>query len=178
MPFPGGALCVHLYPRPRGVFPPPPKIYRRIMASVSFSQDGPSDWFALQVRSNFERTASTILRNKGYEEFLPTYRAKRVWSDRVKEQDFPLFPGYLFCRLNQYDRFPVVSTSGVVQIVGIGKTPVAVAAAEIEAIWRITHSNLVADPWPYLEVGESVVLESGPLTGLQGILLEFKNRRR
>src|SRR5258708_691118 len=110
-----------------------------LLKSTLLSEDGASHWFALHVRSNFERTASTILRSKGYEEFLPTYRAKRRWSDRIKEEDFPLFPGYLFCRLDQHDRLPVLSTSGVVQIVGIGKTPIPVAAAELEAIWRITR---------------------------------------
>jgi len=42
--------------------------------------------------------AAATLRGKGYEEFLPLYRSRRRWSDRIKELDVPLFPGYLFCR--------------------------------------------------------------------------------
>jgi len=151
--------------------PPPAEI-------IDFSGDERIKWFALHVRSNFERTTSTILRNKGYQEFLPTYRSKRRWSDRVKEEDVPLFPGYLFCRLDQNDRLPVLSTSGVVGIVGIGKTPLPVEGPELQAIWRVTHSDLAINPWPHLNVGETVVLESGPLSGLEGVLLECKNRRR
>ena len=143
-----------------------------------FAGDQRTQWFALHVRSNFERTVSTILRNKDFEEFLPTYRAIRRWSDRVKEEDLPLFPGYLFCRLDQYDRFPVLGTSGVVQIVSVGKIPAPIAPAELEAIWRITHSDLAVNPWPHLQAGEPVVVESGPLAGLEGIFVECRNHRR
>lgn len=146
--------------------------------TCDFSEVGRTNWFALHVRSNCERTVSTILRSKGYQEFLPTYRCKRRWSDRVKEEDLPLFPGYLFCRLDQDDRLPVLSTSGVVGIVGIGKTPIPVEAPELETIWRVTHSDLVVNPWPHLEIGELVVFDSGPLSGLEGILLECKGQRR
>lgn len=143
-----------------------------------FSEDGKLQWFAIHVRSNFERTVSAVLRNKGLEEFLPTYRCRRRWSDRIKEDDFPLFPGYLFCRLDHHQRKPVVTTNGVVRIVGTGKTPVAVSAQELEFIWRITQSDVVANPWPYLNIGESVVIRSGPLSGLEGILVESKSHRR
>lgn len=143
-----------------------------------FSGDGLTHWFAIQVRSNFEQTVSAILRNKGYEEFLPTYRSRRRWSDRVKEDHLPLFPGYVFCRLDQSKRLPILTTHGVVRIVGIGKTPAPVTADELESVWRITHSDLVANPWPHLEVGEAVFIESGPLTGMRGILVESKNHRR
>jgi len=50
----------------------------------------------------------------------------RRWSDRMKEFDVPLFPGYLFCRMNPHNRLPVLTTPGVIQIVGVGKTPIPV----------------------------------------------------
>jgi len=143
-----------------------------------FSSDGGIQWFALHVRSNFEWMVSTILRNKGYEEFLPTYRARRRYSDRVKEEDFPLFPGYLFCQFDQGDRIPILSTGGVVRIVGIDNKPQPVAAEELAAVWRVTHSGVIADPWPHLEKGEEVMIESGALSGLRGILVECKGTRR
>src|ERR1035441_29282 len=49
-------------------------------------------WYAVRVRVKFETVASVILREKGFEEFLPLYRAKRQWSDRIKQLDLPLFP--------------------------------------------------------------------------------------
>src|ERR1043165_693362 len=68
-------------------------------------------WFAIRVRSSKEGFVSRILRNKGYNEFLPVYRARRRWSDRVAVVELPLFPGYVFCRFDVNDhRNPVLTT--------------------------------------------------------------------
>jgi hypothetical protein len=61
-------------------------------------------WYALQIRSKLGSVVSATLRGKGYEEFLPLYRARRRWSDRIKQVELPLFSGYLFCRFDVSDR--------------------------------------------------------------------------
>jgi transcription antitermination factor NusG len=132
-------------------------------------------WFAVRVKSNFERTTSLLLREKGYEEFLPTYRSKRSWSDRVKETSEPLFPGYLFCRFNVGQRFPVLATPGVVHVVSVGRKPVPVETEEIEALQRIVQSGVGVQRWPFLRVGQSVIVEQGPLAGVEGILTGIKD---
>src|SRR5664279_6353582 len=83
-------------------------------------------WYALRIQSKLAIVASTTLRGKGYEEFLPLYRSRRKWSDRTKDLDLPLFPGYLFCRFDGNHRLPVLTTPGVIGIVGAGKTPIPV----------------------------------------------------
>lgn len=143
-----------------------------------FSGVGEFQWYALHVRSNFERAVSAVLRNKGFEEFLPTYSSRRRWSDRMKTDELPMFPGYLFCRVDPLQRMPVLTTNGVVRIVGVGKTPLPVAQQELEAVWRIMHSDVIANPWPYISAGEAVAIRSGPLEGLSGILVETKDRCR
>lgn len=135
-------------------------------------------WFALHVRSNCERLVSRHLEDKGYEAFVPTYRAQRRWSDRVKQLDVPLFPGYVFCRLDPANRVPVLTVPGVVQIVGQGKMPAAIAEAEIEAIKQILTSNLPYLPWSSLAPGQQIVVEQGPLAGVQGVLLETQEPHR
>jgi transcription antitermination factor NusG len=106
------------------------------------------------------------------------YRCRRRWSDRQQEVEFPLFPGYLFCRLNPEHRLPLLTIPGVVHLVGVGKTPAPVEDAEIAAIQAAVHSGLKAEPWPFLEVGDQVRLESGPLTGLEGILVASDKQQR
>jgi len=49
---------------------------------------------------------------RGYESFLPLYKCRRRWSDRSKEIELPLFPGYVFCQFNSLDRFPILSIPG------------------------------------------------------------------
>jgi transcription antitermination factor NusG len=132
-------------------------------------------WFALLVRTSREKTANLLLENAGYECFLPISKYVRRWSDRMKEVDVPLFPGYLFCRMNPHDRLPVLMTPGVIQIVGVGTTPIPVAEEEIAAIQRVGKSGLSTMPWPYLEVGHVARIEDGPLRGVTGIVIKIKS---
>jgi transcription antitermination factor NusG len=135
-------------------------------------------WFAIQVRMRHEIGVADHLQGKGYEWFLPLYKARRRWSDRVKEVDSPLFPGYLFCRFNPNDRLPILKTPGVTQIVGYNHVPVPVDEQEIAAIRRLVASGLPNFPCAYLEVGSKVRIDAGALRGLEGILIDLKGKRR
>ena len=135
-------------------------------------------WFALQVRTRYEKNVAAFLGGKGYEWFLPTYQSRRRWSDRVKDLDLPLFPGYMFCRFNPLERLPILKTPGLISIVGSAKTPIAVDPTEIAALRTLVDSDLSRQPWPFLQVGQRVRIECGALAGLEGILLQVKGRDR
>jgi transcription antitermination factor NusG len=136
-------------------------------------------WYAIRVQSKFEKIASAVLREKGFEEFLPLYRASHRWSDRVKQLDLPLFPGYLFCRLDIAERLlPVMTTPGVLRIVSAGKIPIAVSDQEIQAVQVVVRSGLPAMPWPALCAGSPVLIEHGPLAGVEGLVLDVQKKCR
>jgi transcription antitermination factor NusG len=92
--------------------------------------------------------------------------------------DLPLFPGYIFCRLNLQYRLPVLTTPGVIQIVGHNRQPVPVDESEIKGIQAMVTSGFPSEPWPYLKVGDRVRIECGPLEGLEGILVEVRGAHR
>jgi transcription antitermination factor NusG len=135
-------------------------------------------WFALRVRSNHERVAAQHLRSRGFEEFSPTFRTQRQWSDRKKQVDEFLFPGYVFCRLNPENRLPVVTIPGAVGLVGFGNGPEAIPESEIESVRKMVGSGLLVGPWPFLAAGQTVLIERGPLRGVEGILQEVKKAFR
>ena len=93
-------------------------------------------WYALRVKTGQEKIAAIMARNKGFEEFLPLHASRRRWSDRIKAIEVPLFPGYLFCRLDAEKRLPLLTMPGVMYFVGIGKIPAPIEDVEIEAIQR------------------------------------------
>jgi transcription termination/antitermination protein NusG len=130
-------------------------------------------WYAVRVKPNYEKPVAAALRGKGLEEFLPLFRSKRKWSDRVKVMDLPLFPGYVFCRLNLDVRMPLITTPGFLYIVGVGKKPEPVEESEIEAIQSILKAGVAVSPWPNLVVGQKVQLKRGPLRGLVGVLTKI-----
>jgi transcription antitermination factor NusG len=138
----------------------------------------PYPWFALRVRSHYERVAVTHLRQRGYEEFAPSCKIERRWSDRTKQIDQFLFPGYIFCRFNPNDRLTVMTAPGVVDVVGFGKQPERIPEAEMDRVRKMVESGLLVTPYPYVQVGQRVLIERGPLSGLEGILAEVKGKVR
>src|ERR1041384_7208080 len=94
---------------------------------------GAKQWYAVQLKTRFEKVVALHLRGKGYEQYLPTYRSRRQWSDRIKEIELPLFPGYIFCKFDVTDRFPLLVIPGVRSVVSFGGAPMAVPEQEIVA---------------------------------------------
>jgi transcription antitermination factor NusG len=135
-------------------------------------------WYALQVHARKEQLVASQLQTRNLECFLPTYKSLRKWSDRTKELQQALFPGYVFCRFDYENRQPVVMTTGVTQIVGTGKVAIPIADSEIGALQVAVSSGIPAQPWPYLRTGEYVQVNYGHLSGLQGILVNFKGNHR
>ena len=134
-----------------------------------------SSWYAVTVKPRHEKSAALGLASQGFEPLSPTYRAKRRWSDRIKDVDFPLFAGYVFCRFSSEERVHVLMTAGVTSIVGFGRTPAAVDEGEIDSLRTIASSGLPARPWPYLRAGQRVRVEEGCLQGLTGTLLRERD---
>src|SRR5580693_131635 len=135
-------------------------------------------WFALQVRTRQEAGVAQQLNGQGYERFLPLYKLRKRWSDRIKEVDAPLFPGYLFCRFNPQDRLPILKTPGVIQIVGFNNGPTPVDESEMQSIQTLVAAGAPHQPCPFLATGDRVRIESGPLLGLEGILIDVKRSHR
>jgi len=127
-------------------------------------------WFALRVRPNFEKMVAMALHNKGYEEFLPLYQARRRWSDRYRTLELPLFSGYLFCRIDLRHRLPLLMTPGLLGIVSSGRVPLPVDDIEVAAVQSIVRSTLAAQPLSGLATGDRVRMQAGPLRGVEGVI--------
>ena len=150
----------------------------RVLSSRFTEQPDYAPWFALRVRGRFEKMVATLLDQKGYESFLPLYRSRRCWSDRFKEVELPLFPGYVFCRFSLMSRLPILNTHGVLHIVGIGRNPVPVEDSEVSVLQQLVKTGVKAQPWPFLRVGQDVCIERGPLVGLRGKIVSLGSRHR
>jgi transcription antitermination factor NusG len=133
-------------------------------------------WFAIQVVPRHELTTAAILRGKGYQEFVPMYRRHRRWSDRTKVISFPLFQGYIFCRFDTGVKAPIVTTPGVIRIVGTSKGPLPIDEKEISAIQRVNEAGSIAQPHLYVRSGTKVLIADGPLAGIEGTVTDIKNR--
>lgn len=135
-------------------------------------------WYAVTVHHQHEKTIARHLTDVGMESFLPLYRTKRTWSDRVKELDIPLFPRFVFARYAFQNRANVLRIPGVRGIVGFGKETAYISETEIAALKAMVSSGLPVQPWPYLKIGDWVRITRGPLQGLEGTLVRQKDSWR
>src|SRR5579862_3339092 len=99
-------------------------------------------WYALTVKHQHEVAARSALEFKGFEALAPTYRARRRWSDRMKEIDLPLFAGYVFCRFAFAERMEVIAAPAVAKVVEFGGAPAEISEVEIAAIRAVMASRL------------------------------------
>ena len=132
-------------------------------------------WFALYTRHRHERSVAQWIAGKGIEVFLPLYKAAHRWKDRMKDLELPLFPNYVFVMAGSCQRGTILSTPGVYDFVRLGGLAAPIPSDEIEAIRKAVGHRLDAEPHPFLKSGDRVRVRSGPLAGLEGILVRKKN---
>ena len=131
-----------------------------------------SRWYALYTRSRCEKQVDRELQKKGLKSFLPLRRVTKHWSDRKVVLEEPLFKGYLFVQIPLSQRWDVLGTAGAVRLIGRSALgPTEVAERDVEAVRRLTESEIQADPFPYLKEGQRVYIRSGPLKGAEGFIV-------
>lgn len=150
----------------------------QFQSQEDYDVEGLYPWFALRVRSNRENVVAIHLRDRGFEEYSPSYKVTRQWSDRKRILEKFLFPGYVFCRLDISRRLPVLSVPGVMGILGCGRVPIPIPEGEMDRVRAIVSSGLAVMPWPYLKIGDMVLIEHGPLAGVEGFLESIKGKHR
>jgi len=128
-------------------------------------------WLAAYTRPKFEATVAEYCRQRSIEAFLPSHKCWRRWSDRKKLVDLPLFPSYVFMRVDENERGRAVQAPGLLWFVHNSFGPVKVEDAELSAIRSLTESGLQFDPMPNVPLGAEVEVVRGALQGHRGRLL-------
>jgi transcription antitermination factor NusG len=134
-------------------------------------QDDRSYWFAIRTLSRHEKIVRDQLARRNIEHLLPTVKRLSQWSDRKKEVEVPLFPGYCFARLRWEDRLPVLQSQGVMSFVGTAARAEAIPDEEIESLRKALLNSSTFVCHPYLKEGMLVEVIQGPLRGVKGHLV-------
>lgn len=135
-------------------------------------------WYAVFMRPKMEKHVASVLRTKGYEVCLPCYRTRRKWSDRYQWVELPLFPTYLFCQFDLRDKLPILTTPGVIRLVGHCRAAEPVDEIEMMNLMALVRSGLPAEPWPLIRIGDRARIIAGALAGVEGILLDNRKASR
>ncbi|MCU1338098.1 MAG: transcriptional activator RfaH [Bryobacterales bacterium] len=149
-----------------------------LASKALYAPDPERKWFALSVNVRHEKIVSQLLLNKGFETFLPLHTRRHQYDRRVRTFDLPLFPGYLFCRVNPTARLPVLTTPGVLRMIGAGRVPIPLEDDEIVSLQRVAEAGIAMVPHPFWRSGQTGRVTAGPLTGIEGIVVGAKQSMR
>lgn len=137
-------------------------------------------WYAVHAtRGNCERRLRDRLRLASIEEFLPLYTVRTRWSDRVKLTERPLFPGYLFARVDASagGLARILAASSSVALLPSNLAPAVVDDSEVETVAKLCYSELPLLPAEYTR-GQLVTIRAGALAGVSGVVSKIRNRYR
>jgi len=154
--------------------PPEPLAVDFRVCSSQLAKPAGSAWFAVNTRSRHEKSVSRILQARAVEAFLPVYESVHRWNDRNAVVTQPIFPGYVFVRIDLLDRIRVLSVPGVVSFVGPHGRPASIPNEELAALRMCLEHQVRIEPHPYLPVGGRVRIRHGLLADMEGILVRKK----
>jgi len=132
-------------------------------------------WYAVYTRANHEHRVADQLAEREVDHFLPEYESVRRWRDRKVRLTMPLFPGYVFVHLALRDRLHILQIPGVARLVGFDGHPAPVPDEEVKRIREFLNRGFRAEPHPNLQAGRRARVLSGPLEGMEGIILRRRN---
>jgi len=135
-------------------------------------------WYAVYTCAHHEKKIAEEFTRRSIEQFLPLYETVRRWKDRKMRLQLPLFPSYVFVRVDLPERLKILQVPGVVRFVSFNGKPAALPEGEMLALRRGLNSGLRAEPHAHIEIGHPVRVKSGPLCGLSGKLLRRKDNCR
>ena len=145
------------------------------MPGLAVAQDFSANWFAAYTNSHHEKRVVSHFTERQIESFLPLYSTRHRWKNRCEMNlELPLFPNYVFVRIDPRERVGVLEVPGVLSLVGFGRTLAPLPDFEIEAL-RSGLGQRKIEPHPYLVIGERVRIKAGPMMGMEGVLVRKKN---
>ena len=138
--------------------------------SISVRFEEGLHWYPVQTKLKKEKTVERRLRDLDLEVFLPWVRLRRRVGSRFQRVLDPLFPGYLFCRLDLFVAGKAARYApGVKDFVRFGSR-IADVGDEVIGDIRERCPDGVAEikPRPY-RVGEPVLIREGSFSGIEAV---------
>jgi transcription antitermination factor NusG len=151
---------------------------RSLCSGVFDSQEQPmhsSPWHVLHVLSNHEKRVAQHLVVHSVDHYLPLYTERVKWTDRTVVAERPLFSGYIFARFSAQTRLSVISTPGVLRVLGDEERDM-VSCAELDKIRAGLASGLLLRPHHCVTVGTRVQVRTGVFAGVVGVVTDFRHQ--
>lgn len=150
------------------------------MADVYMSIWEENNWYAIQAKPSREDLAAVNLQRLGVEVLLPKIMQEKLMWGVPRMFIKPLFPCYFFARFSPMQHLHSINNArGVRRVVGSGNVLLPIAEEIIEAIQKkLGEGGCLTIKAKRPGAGDRVVIENGPLRGLEGVLEEELGDRK
>lgn len=137
-------------------------------------------WYALYTRANGEKKLFEYLKEKNIECYLPTKKVLKIWSDRKKWIEEPLFKCYIFVKVSYREFFNVLNTPGAVCYVSFGGRAQSIPEVQINNIKSFLSQcdHEVTLTYERIQKGVMVEVLAGSLKGIQGEVTNLYGQTR
>lgn len=143
--------------------------------------DFKSGWFVIYTKPQHERKIAEQLEKMETRPFLPIVKKLRVWSDRRKYIDTPLFPSYIFVNLTDIETyFDSLGLKGVLYYVRDGQNIARVSESVINNL-KLIVGNFTSEievSSEYLQPGSTLFIKEGPFTGFCCEVIQYKGKQK
>jgi transcriptional antiterminator RfaH len=142
--------------------------------------DPASQWLVINTQPRREQLAVDNLRRQDFVVYFPMISKRISHARRTFDAPRPLFPSYVFVEYGtaQHQWRKILSTFGVRSVVRNGDEPSLLDGAIVEGLKAREVDGLVCKPDAPFVVGQRVVMQSGPLDGLIGEIIEMREKDR
>lgn len=130
-------------------------------------------WRVLHVVMNHEKRVAQHLAVRLHEAYLPLYTERSQWTDRTVSLQRPLFPGYVFVRFQTDARLSVLSTPGVLRVLGEAERD-TVSEAEMNRIHEGLSSGSLLRSHLGIATGSPVRVLTGIFAGAEGVVTDLR----
>lgn len=135
-------------------------------------------WNLVYTQPQFEKKIYKMLERSSITAYLPVQTVLREWSDRKKRISLPLFPNYVFVNVNLRERYKVLSVPGVTRFISFGGQLASIPECDINYLKMLSETDWDIKKENFYETGDKVRVIKGPLTGLEGVLVERTRSQR
>ncbi len=126
-------------------------------------------WYLLQIKTQQHDRAQENLANQGFEFYSPNHCLKKIQRGKLQIRTEPLFPGYVFVRLDEQSNWRALqATRGVTRLVSFNGRPQPVDSMLIHALKQRFTSEL--EPEALYKPGEKVVIIDGCFKHIEAIV--------